>query len=423
MRSFTTKLILVFSAVLMAVIISMQVFWLNKTYAYEKHEFTTSVLKAIRGVYEDIPLLYNNKTPLDSLVEKYNENSFIFRIYAIPQEELLMTSIAAELEDFKVFTDYQVALYDSKKDSFLFENYNYAYSEKKTNKVHDNLKVLKRAYNYVHLNFPNRNSYIISQLQSWIFTSILVLILLVGFAFSIYFFYKQKFLVEVQKDFINNVTHEFSTPLSVIEIAINGLQKPSTPTQPEQYKKYVDAIQYQSEYLKSHIANLVKTVMAGNYRFGIQKSKIVPNELLKRVVAQLQTILEKAKGRIVWQLENQNQSIQADGDNLYLALFNIVNNAIKYSKEPIILIGTLCNDNSFFISIKDNGIGISDAQVKKIFNKFYRVQSGNLHNVKGLGLGLYFTDKVIKAHGGTIHVNSVIGSGTEFIIELPIEKK
>ncbi|MBS1760390.1 MAG: HAMP domain-containing histidine kinase [Bacteroidetes bacterium] len=422
MRSYTTKLILVFSAVLMAIIISMQIYWLNKTYSYEKHEFTTAVLKAIRGVYEDIPLLYSTTTPLDSLVEKYSESGFIFRIYSIPQEEPLMASISAELEDFKVFTDCQVALYDSKQNKYLFDNYIPAYSGKKKADSNAHLPLLKRSYNYVHLFFPNRNNYIIDQLQSWIFTSVLVLVLLVGFAFSIYFLYRQKFLVEVQKDFINNVTHEFSTPLSVIEIAVNGLQKPTTPTQPEQYKKYVDAIHYQSDYLKSHISNLIKTVIAGNYHFAIQKSEVIPNDLLKRAVAQLETILEKSTGSVVWNLETENLSINADGANLYLALFNIINNAIKYAKNPEIVITTQRKENNYLISIKDNGIGIDASQVKKIFNKFYRVQSGNLHNVKGLGLGLYFTDKVVKAHNGTIHVHSTLGTGTEFVIELPINK-
>jgi two-component system phosphate regulon sensor histidine kinase PhoR len=248
-----------------------------------------------------------------------------------------------------------------------------------------------------------------------------LLVLLTGFAFSLYYFYQQKFLVEVQKDFIDNVTHEFSTPLSVIEISVEGLKKPSVSSQPEKYNKYVDSIKYQSDYLKSHISNLIRTVVAGNYHFAVNKKPVVPDELLKRAVLQLEPLLEKSNGRVEWSLEDHHVSIQADEENLYLAIFNIISNAIKYSVNPVISINASVKNNLLFISIKDNGVGIEYSDQKKIFKKFYRVPSGNLHAVKGLGLGLYFTHKVIQGHGGNIRVNSKPGTGTEFIIELPVK--
>jgi two-component system phosphate regulon sensor histidine kinase PhoR len=119
-------------------------------------------------------------------------------------------------------------------------------------------------------------------------------------------------------------------------------------------------------------------------------------------------------------LEPDNIKIEADYDNLYLAIFNIINNALKYSDQPHVKISTVVNNSHFEIRIKDNGIGIEKDDLKKIFRKFYRAQKGNLHNSKGLGLGLYFAKKVISLHKGSIHVNSIPGIGTDFKIELPL---
>lgn len=420
MRSITTRIFILFSAILIAVIIGMQVHWLNKTYAFEKNEFNTSVLKSIRGVYEDMPLLFNTAIPLDSLVEKYQYNGFLFQVHTVPDKDSLMTFLAAELEDFSVFTDCKVAVYDKGRGQYSWETYLSADANRRNEQHGIKLPVFKKGYNYVHLYFPNRGRYIISQMRNWIFGSIILLVLLVGFSFSLYYFFKQKFLVEVQKDFINNVTHEFSTPLSVIEIAVDGLKKPGIEQQRAKHEKYVDSIKYQADYLKSHIANLIQTVVAGNYHLLYNKKMVVPNELLQKAVAQLEPLLAKSNGSVQWQLEENNTAIAADSENLYLALFNVINNAIKYAPEPKIIISTYSRDSRYWISIKDNGIGIDPSQQKKIFRKFYRVTSGNLHAVKGLGLGLYFTRKVIKGHGGTIHVNSIPSVGTEFLIDLPL---
>lgn len=420
MRSVTTRLFILISAILIAVIISMQVHWLNKTYAFEKNEFSTSVLKSIRGVYEDMPLLYNTSIPLDSLVEKDGNNGFMFEVHTIPSKDSLMRFLTAELEDFRVFTDCQVAVYDKSTGRYSWKSYLSADASRKGENKSAMPPMPKRNYNYVYLNFPGRSGYIISQMKNWIFASIILLALLVGFAFSLYYFFKQKFLVEVQKDFINNVTHEFSTPLSVIEIAVEGLRKPGIEQQRSRYEKYVDSVKYQADYLKSHIANLIRTVVAKNYHLVYNKKEVVPNELLQRAAAQLEPLLVKSNGAVQWQLEETNASIIADEENLYLALFNVINNAIKYATEPRIIISTYIRDGRYFISIKDNGVGIEPSQQKKIFKKFYRVPVGNLHTVKGLGLGLYFTRKVIHGHGGSIHVNSIPSVGTEFLIDLPL---
>src|SRR6185436_21002429 len=258
MRSVTTRFFILIAALLITAIIGMQVYWLNKTYKYEENEFNVSVLKAIRGIYEDMPLLYNSSLTLESLVEKYQNNGFLFQTHIIPLKDSLIYYLAAELEDFNVFIDCKLAVYDKSEDRYVYTYYLSTDTRHKGENNTNGLPVFKKNFDYVHLFFPNRGEFIISQMRNWIFGSIVLLIILIGFSFSVYYFFKQKFLVEVQRDFINNVTHEFSTPLSVIEIAVDGLQKPTILTQQEKQKKYAESIKYQTEYLKTHISNLIR---------------------------------------------------------------------------------------------------------------------------------------------------------------------
>ena len=422
MRSNTIRLFILIASVLIAIIIAVQVYWLNKTYTFEKNEFNTSVIKSIRGVYEDLPLLYESTEKLQSLIEKTDADSYTFRSDSIPVKDSLALYMHNELESFDIFTDCKLAVYDHNKDQYVYHAYLPSAGSSKTSDTSMLMPFVPKGYSYVYLFFPHRNKYIISQMTGWIVSSGLLLLVLIGFAASLYYFFKQKFLVEIQKDFINNVTHEFSTPLSVIELSVEGLNKPADKKNPEKQEKYINAIRYQSEYLKNHISNLVTTVVADDYKFELKMTPVTPNDLLKKAVAQLEPLLNKKNGVIEWNLEETNEQIQADEENLYLAIFNIINNAIKYSSQPKIIITTIKNPYKYTISIKDNGAGIDPSEHKKIFKKFYRVHNGNVHNAKGLGLGLYFTKKVIDHHHGKIDVQSLPGIGTELKIELPLKK-
>lgn len=421
MRSNTIRLIILIASLLIAVIIAVQVYWLNKTYRFEATEFNASVIKSIRGVYEDLPLLFESSEKLQSLIEKTGDNSYLFKTDSIPAKDSLVHSLHNELESFDIFTDCKLAVYSRITGSFVYDAYLPSAASSTASDSGTILPVVQKDYSYVYLHFPHRDKYIIHQMTGWIVFSGLLLLALMGFAASLYYFFKQKFLVEIQKDFINNVTHEFSTPLSVIDLSVDGLDKPAGQIQPEKQQKYLNAIRYQADYLKNHISNLITTVVADKYQFELKMNLVCPNELLKRAVLQLDPLLNKKGGKIEWDLEEKNTMLQADEENLYLAVFNIINNAIKYSLQPKIIISTIKNHHKYTISIKDNGSGIEHSELKKIFRKFYRVQNGNVHNVKGLGLGLYFTKKVIDGHHGKIDVHSVPGIGTEFRIELPLK--
>lgn len=420
MRSSATRLLILITTILIAVIIGLQMHWLSKTYSFEKNEFNTAVLKSIRGLYEDLNLSDETGFQFNNLIEHPADNIFIFKVDDAPVKDTLIKALISEFDDFKVYTGCKVAVYDDSTKRYLYEEYIPNAASFHSDAVTIDLPVLNVNYAYVYLAFPNRNQYIISNMSSWIFTSVLLLALLIGLGASIYYLYRQKFLNDIQKDFINNVTHEFSTPLTVIDLSTDALQKPGISGNPDKYNKYVASIKYQNEYLKKHIQTLVKTVVTESYHLTLDKTKVYPNELIKRAIVQLELIVSQKEGKIIFEPDEDNEPILADSDNLYLAIFNIINNAVKYAETPKIIITTGIHQLKYYISVKDNGIGIAPGEMQKIFKKFYRAQHGNIHNTKGLGLGLYFVKKIIELHHGQVEVNSVQGIGTEFKIILPV---
>ncbi len=420
MRSSATRLLILVTTILISIIIGLQLHWLSKTYAFEKNEFNTSVLKSIRGLYEDLDLSDEAGFQFNNLIEHPKDNVFIFKVDEAPNMDSLKLALIGELDDFKVYTACKVAVYDDSVKNYLYEFSIPNAASFHADAIPIDVPLQHRNYAYVYLDFPNREHYILGNISSWIFTSIFLLILLISLGASIYYLYRQKFLNDIQKDFINNVTHEFSTPLTVIDLSVDALQKPGIISQADKFQKYLSAIKYQNEYLKKHIQNLVNTVVTESYHLTLDKKTLYPDELIKRAILQLEPIVAQKSGVILFTPAEVPVAIQGDDDNLYLAIFNIISNAVKYADAPKIIIVTGIQQGKYYISVKDNGIGISPTDQQKVFKKFYRANSGNVHNTKGLGLGLYFAKKVIDLHQGQIEVNSLEGIGTEFKIILPV---
>ncbi len=418
MRSVTLKWIILISTIAIGILVSTQLFWLNKIYKYEQKEFNSSVIKSIQGVYEDLELMDSSSTHLQKLIEQPNTNSFLFRIRNIPLKDSLPDNILYNLEAFNVFTDCEIGLYDYKFRRFTFQYYLPTTASKNIKKAAIELPLYKKDFSYIILYFPFRNQYILGEMTWWFTSSIILLLLLISLGFSVFYLYKQKFLNEIQNDFIRNVTHEFQTPLTTLAVGLDAIAKSSISVQPEKLAKYTQIMQGQTNYLKQHIDNLMKVIQADANGLLIQKEAISPNELIKSAIRQLYIAIEEKNARIDLKLEEKNIAIPADKSSLYMAILNVISNAVKYSKEPLIIIKTEVINDKYYISVKDNGIGIDEIFKKKLFKKFYRVPSGDVHNSKGLGLGLYFVKKVINEHKGSIHIKSQIGRGSEFILEL-----
>lgn len=418
MHSKTLRWIILITTLVIGLLFSIQLFWLNKIYHYEKVEFKTGVIKSIRGVFEDMNLNEMPISQLQNLIKHPDENSFLFRIDSIPPKGPLLSAIANNLQSFQVFADCKVAVFDSSK--FLYGGYLPGPNSKPTILNDTLLKSFNRNYPHIYMYFPTRSEYILSTMWWWIISGIIMMVVLLALGFSIFFLYKQKFLNEIQNDFIQNVTHEFQTPLTTLMVGLEAITKPAVAQNRHKYDTYIKLMQSQAVYLKYHIENLMKVLKSEANGRITEKSDVNPNELVESAIAQLQSSIEEKNAVIQFVPEKTNQLIIADDNSLYVAVLNLISNAIKFSNEPVINIENKINGNKYWLIVKDNGIGIDEKLKKNLFKKFYRIPTGDIHNVKGLGLGLYFVKKVITEHKGTIDVKSTLGKGSEFIIELPI---
>src|SRR5688572_5003294 len=246
-RSKTIRLGIFISTLVIAIILVFQLVWLKEQYDFEQKEFDHSVIKAIRGLYEDIDAHAYYSNHLNDLIDNPEPHLYLVKIAMPVSGDSLSEYLHFELEDFSIFTDCYIGLYSTKAKKFIYTDMlPSAGSEEKEMLP---LPVGTTQYDHLELYFPNRSEYILSQMNFWIVSSALLLVVLLLFGTSLYFFYKQKFLNETQKDFIHNFTHEFKTPVSVMSLAADVLKEPSIVDKPEKLLTYANIVKHQSTYL------------------------------------------------------------------------------------------------------------------------------------------------------------------------------
>lgn len=418
-RSKTLRVVILTSTVLITIIVAVQLVWLQKVYLYEEKQFNINVSKSIRSLYTDMELVNDASDNVQKVVENINPDTYLLKIDCSPNLEQLWVNIKGELTDFDVYTDCRAGIYDTAEKRYTSIQYinlpdSYFPSEKEKD-----LTVYDRDFSYIALYFPHRGQYILQQMMFWIASSGLLLLVLIGFGISIFYLYRQKFFNETQKDFVNNFTHEFKTPLAVIKIAADVLQQQNIVDKPEKLKNYAGIINEQTSHLQSQVQRLLEIAYTDRSRLPLEKEKFDINLLIEESINDLQPLIEQKKAAINTTFTNNNAIINADKPYLRLCLINLIENAIKYSETPVIEISTTAEANYLTIAVNDNGIGIATEHQKKIFERFYRIKDGELHTSKGFGLGLNFVKKVVDTHKGKIEVTSNPGQGSTFSIKLP----
>lgn len=274
---------------------------------------------------------------------------------------------------------------------------------------------------HINFYFPNKDYFIASQIGGMLVLSALCILIVVGcFAYTIITIRKQKRLAEMKNDFINNMTHEFKTPIFSISLASKALGKSPKIQNSSKLNKYLNLIVDESKRLKSQVDKVLKMTLVDSEESQIEKEEVDLHELIEQVTSNFDLILSKKKGSINLELNARKHVIYADKTHLSNVIQNLIDNAIKYSrKRPEITITTEDRENGVSFSITDNGIGMDTETKKHIFDKFYRAQTGNIHDVKGFGLGLSYVKNIVEAHKGWIDLKSKINKGSKFTIFLP----
>jgi two-component system phosphate regulon sensor histidine kinase PhoR len=257
-----------------------------------------------------------------------------------------------------------------------------------------------------------------------IYSTIGVFVIVLFFVYILMVIFKQKRLSEIKTDFINNMTHEFKTPIATISIASEQLMKENTLNNPHKIKTYSQIIKDECLRLKSQVDQILNIALLDSTRTQLKKTSVDFHTIITDVTEKIKIQANEKKCLIHLDLKAEKHTIQGDADHLTNVMFNLMDNALKYSKEnPQIIIRTKNKNHDLIVEVEDNGIGIPVKHQKMIFEKFYRIPTGNVHNVKGFGLGLSYVKKIIQLHKGKIELESTPGIGTIFRIFLKSESQ
>ncbi|HNW88747.1 MAG TPA: HAMP domain-containing sensor histidine kinase [Bacteroidales bacterium] len=376
---------------------------------------------------ENVKSNINNYLDKTALVNDVFNDLFNFKHYDAIENRLnfimLDSLIIRELRNSGIYTEYEFGVYSPVRNVMIIE---------KTGHYHKKLLEEGYAFNifprdlfmtpeYIMIYFPNKNLYL--YMQNWpliLISFVLILIIAFSFVYTITTIFRQKKLSEMKNDFINNMTHEFKTPISTISLTCEALSDKDVPKTETGFDNYINIISEENKRLGSMAEKILQTAVIDKGQLNLHKELIDIHTIIEDVIHSIQIHVDVKNGSISKSFKARNHYITADKTHITNVIYNLFDNAIKYTPDkPCILISTQNMLKGISIVISDNGIGISKANQKKIFEKLYRVPTGNVHNVKGFGLGLHYVKTIIETHGGNVDVESELKKGTRIKIYLP----
>lgn len=279
--------------------------------------------------------------------------------------------------------------------------------------------------NYLKVYFPNGKKHFLKETGIMVFPTAVLVVLIIGiFTYTILIILRQKKLSMVKNDFINNMTHELKTPISTISLASQMLRDNSVHSSQSTIERVSGVIFDESKRLSMQVEKVLQMAVFNEGRLKLKFKNFDIHAVITTVVQNFEIRVQSAQGQITLSKKATSHIIYGDQVHITNVLFNLLDNAVKYSGDnnPEIEVATENRQNHIVVSIKDNGIGIAKEHQKQIFERFFRVPTGNVHNVKGFGLGLHYVNKIIEAHKGTIKVESAVKKGTKFMIYFPIKE-
>ncbi|MEO9872725.1 sensor histidine kinase [Ekhidna sp.] len=402
--------VLVILAILSLVgIIGTQIFWLNNAIEQQDQVFNHNVQVALRNVVESLCEANGKDFPEVNPIEQVSGNYFIVRTNDRIDLANLEYLISAEIKKRSISQDFEYGVYDCTNDRMVYaDNINLKAEYKRSV-----IPVLQNEEYYFGVYFPEKSKTLFSGFDLWKFTSAITLVVIVFFGYALFVILRQKRLSEVQKDFINNVSHELKTPLATLSLATSSLQERSNGKD----GKYLQIIQTEVSRLKKNVEDILYSSLVDT-RISIKKEVVSIPDFLNELVDELKN--EYAAHMIEWEVKGETKQVVNTNQKILTNIVrNLVDNAVKYGGKKII-VEFHQDEKKTTISVQDDGIGISESQIKKIFNKFYRVpESQHQHNQKGFGLGLHIVSSALKRLKGRVSLSSHLGKGSTFKIILP----
>jgi two-component system phosphate regulon sensor histidine kinase PhoR len=437
--------VVILGIISLASILVVQMVWMRKTISIQQtniaiqekedslnlKQFSEQAHIALRNLLEEISTQTADSSDLYGAVKQVRTNYFTVDINEELHPYYLETLLKKEFYDQNIHQDFQYGIYDCFTDSIVFGNLIKFTKDSLYAPVSDTITGItsaklswKKDGHYFTVYFPNVISESISNseplISPWIYVSIIVLLVLVFFGYTLAVILRQKRLSEIKTDFINNMTHELKTPIATIALSSEMLLRNDFSNDEEKLKRYAGIIHKQNKRLETQVERVLNVAKLDKEHLVLSKELMDIHELLEEAQENINFNQSEQGVKVELNLNAESGAINADPVHITNVIYNLLDNAVKYCEIiPEIKVSTRTDKKGIVIEFTDNGIGMKREELKLIFDKFYRIPTGNLHNVKGFGLGLYYVRLIIQEHGGTIDVKSQVGKGTTFTIWLP----
>lgn len=425
MKKNVFRLIITVNSIILLGIFFTQIYWVREAYLLMEDQFSGSVRIAMKGVANQM-LNYQLKIDKNRLSEDLNsqlpDKPDIHQI----SHSLLKFKINEEFSCMHIGENYEYAIIELRDSSFIAGHYNKYQKELISSRHQIPMIGFNESEHFVlSAYFPGEYNIIFQRMIAWLVVSIIFGVLFVlAFYYTLYLFYRQKRLSEMKTDFINNMTHEFKTPLATISLASEMLMNKTVQEDKAKLKRYAKIIFDENSRLQNQVEQILSVAALEKGRFHLKMSEFDVNEVISKIVENFELTIKERNGILKSHYCAKHSRVVADKDHVTNVILNLIDNANKYSPEnPWIRIGTNSTDEGIIISVEDKGIGISPENQHMIFRNLYRVSTGNLYNFKGFGIGLYYVKTIIEAHGGHINLTSELNKGSRFDVFLPFQFK
>jgi two-component system phosphate regulon sensor histidine kinase PhoR len=395
-------------------ILIAQLLWTRQAYNLENKKFDQKVNIALMEVVEKLSGGETSFT--ENPVQNISNDYYVVNINNEFHPEVLEHYLKTEFTRFQINTDYVYALYNCHSDKMIYGKYISSHQESPNNKVIKFPKHKNLVY-YFSIRFPDKTTYLISSLRFWYLLTFALIVILLVYVYSIYTIIQQKKFSELQRDFINNMTHEFKTPLSSILLASEALTKQELIKENPKLQTYTSIITDQSYKLNNHIEKILNIAKNDASGLSLKPQKI----LLLPFIQEIADTIKHKNENISIQIDvDSSISIIADEFHFTNIIYNILDNSIKYCEtNPQINISSFKDSKGLYLKFKDNGMGIPAKNIPQIFDKFYRVNTKKSDEVNGFGLGLFYVKKIVQQHNWKISVENNSDKGITITLFLP----
>ncbi len=390
-------------------IIAIQVYWLKRAFDEEEKKFSQNIQVSLLEVANEMNNYYGYTTPHVNPVSKISEDYYIVNMRNDFEAKVLELLLINKFKAKGINTNFEYAIYDCETDDMLYGSYIKLDAKGETKPGTYFPKAQNLVY-YFAVRFPEKASFIYSSAREWVILCILMIITLFIYLYAIYIILQQQKFAALQRDFINNMTHEFKTPLASILIASGFLSKQESVSG-DKLKQYSQIITDQGKKLDSHLEKILNVAKNDNNPLQLNKENVDVVETLDKTISIIQ--LKYPEANIAVDNNLRQTTVQADAFHFANILYNFLDNSIKYcDKKPEIQVLLENKDNAVVLQVKDNGTGIAPRHLKHIFEKFYRAPESKKLAVNGFGLGLYYVKKICELHGWKLKAESEPGKGT-----------